>query len=316
MRFAATAVTASAGMLLAALVVPSAEAASAPAGPRQLTLESEAVDFVGLSFVDGSTNETSFRVERSGPGGAFETVWTSSSANPAGTGRVYRLTAPKVGALDCYRARSVNSSGEGSTSMCIGPARQTRFDFVIQRPYDVPVNQRYAYEAASNIHTTRVFATDKPHDPASTTDPRTEMSWQHTYSTGQHMWQADLFVPNGTGGTLGTTIMQIFRRNQPDGAEVTDLMLNVDSSNPRGRLRLYRPIPKGTLATGIYDRWFNLKVVHDTERGLIYVYLDNELVKTVADQGPAGRHFKNGVYHHDEVGQSVVQFRNLGYWVR
>lgn len=54
------------------------------------------------------------------------------------------------------------------------PLNQSNFE--IQRPYDVPVDQRYSY--VDGVHKMWVFKTDKPHFPNSNTKPRTEIRIQ------------------------------------------------------------------------------------------------------------------------------------------
>mgnify|MGYP004715088877 FL=1 len=51
------------------------------------------------------------------------------------------------------------------------PLNQSNLE--IQRPYNVPVDQRYSY--VDGVHKMWVFDTDKPHFPASNTRPRTEL---------------------------------------------------------------------------------------------------------------------------------------------
>ena len=47
------------------------------------------------------------------------------------------------------------------------------FNFVIQRPYDVPENQRYSF--IDGVHKLWVYKTDKPQTPTSHSNPRTEI---------------------------------------------------------------------------------------------------------------------------------------------
>lgn len=54
---------------------------------------------------------------------------------------------------------------------------------------------------------------------------------------------------------------------------------------------------------------WNLKVAHNAGTGKVQVYVDNQLVLTVNDRGPATRHFKNGVYHHGS-GRAEARFRH------
>lgn len=46
-------------------------------------------------------------------------------------------------------------------------------NFQIQKPYDVPEDQRYRF--INEVHRLWVFNTDKPHTPSSRTNPRTEI---------------------------------------------------------------------------------------------------------------------------------------------
>lgn len=46
----------------------------------------------------------------------------------------------------------------------------------IQRPYDVPEDQRYQF--IDGVHKLWVYSTDKPHTPTSQTKPRTEIAIQ------------------------------------------------------------------------------------------------------------------------------------------
>ena len=46
-------------------------------------------------------------------------------------------------------------------------------NFQIQRPYDMPEDQRYSF--IDGVHKLWVFKTDKPHSPESHTKPRTEI---------------------------------------------------------------------------------------------------------------------------------------------
>jgi hypothetical protein len=183
---------------------------------------------------------------------------------------------------------------------------QRTFTHSMQKPYDLSLGQRYSQ--AGGAHTMWVYDTDEPHTQGSSTDPRTEMRWQQEYTTGQHMWDGDLYVPSGTNGA---TVMQILRVKHPAGTPATDFMINAVNQNG-GTLRYY----DGTvLRTGVYNTWLNLKVAHNATTGRIQVYLNDQLALTVDDRGPATRHFKNGVYHHGS-GRAEARFRNLHYWTR
>ena len=49
----------------------------------------------------------------------------------------------------------------------------TEANFELQKPYDIPLSERYSFE--NGIRRLWVYADDKPHDPNSRTQPRTEV---------------------------------------------------------------------------------------------------------------------------------------------
>ncbi|MGH8795247.1 MAG: cinnamyl alcohol dehydrogenase [Stackebrandtia sp.] len=183
---------------------------------------------------------------------------------------------------------------------------ETPFTYTMQKPWDLDLSERYKHE--SGVHTMWVYDTDKPHDPDSDTDPRTEMRWNEEYTTGEHMWDADVYVPSGVDGPC---VAQILRVRRPDGTPSTDIQLrayNLDG----GTLRRYSS--GEVVATGIYDTWLNVKMAHNAGAGSVDVFVNDEHRLTVDDRGPADRHFKNGVY--GGVGRMEARFRNIRYWTR
>ncbi|MEU6350354.1 polysaccharide lyase family 7 protein [Streptomyces sp. NPDC047072] len=184
----------------------------------------------------------------------------------------------------------------------------TSFTYSWQKPWDLELSERHSY--SGGVHRMWVYDTDEPFEEGSSTDPRTEMRWKVDYATGDRMWDADVYLPSGTDGA---SFVQILRGVHPSGTPATDIMLNVYDTGG-GTVRRY----DGTvLKTGAYDTWFNVKIAHQASSGTgtIKVYLDDSLVLTVADRGPATRYFKNGVYNHGS-GRAEARFRNIRYWTR
>src|SRR5947208_8286723 len=59
------------------------------------------------------------------------------------------------------------------------------FEFEIQKPWDLKLEDRYAFDPATNTHRFVVYGTDKPHQPPpNRTNARTEMRIHDTYTTG------------------------------------------------------------------------------------------------------------------------------------
>lgn len=181
------------------------------------------------------------------------------------------------------------------------------FTYNIQKPYDLDVSQRYKHEGG--VHTMWVYDTDKPHNPDSDTDPRTEMRWLQEYGSGQHRWGGDIYIPSGVSGPC---VLQILRVRRPAGTPSTDIQLRVYNQDG-GTLRRYGSGGE-VVATGVYDRWVNITMTHYTGSGTIQVRENGELKLSTSDRGPAERHFKNGVY--GKSGRMEARFRNLKYWTQ
>ncbi|KAK9949999.1 hypothetical protein M0R45_005506 [Rubus argutus] len=152
----------------------------------------------------------------------------------------------------------------------------------IQKPYDVPEDQRYCF--IHGVHKCWVYSTDKPHTTTSQTLPRTEIAIQgYNYSSGVWEFEAYGYVPSGTSGVC---IMQVFGASSP---HATTLMLRVYN----GSLTYYTaPV----LVPNIYDKWFKLNVVHDVDAAKVRVYIDGCLKIEADGRGGTSHAFKCGVY--------------------
>lgn len=102
------------------------------------------------------------------------------------------------------------------------------------------------------------------------------------YSSGVWQFEGYAFVPNGTSGA---TIAQI--HGAAHGA--TTILLRIYN----GDMRYYS---SDLVATGLYDRWFRLNLIHNVDEGVLFVFIDGELKYSKNDQGPGDLYFKCGVY--------------------
>ncbi|XP_027076860.1 citrate-binding protein-like [Coffea arabica] len=164
------------------------------------------------------------------------------------------------------------------------PLNQSNFE--IQRPYNVPVDQRYSY--VDGVHKMWVFDTDKPHFPASNTRPRTELRIEgYDYSSGVWQFEGYGYVPSGTSGVC---IMQVF------GAQLhaTTLMLRVYNGN----LSYYK---NPVIVPNIDNRWFKLNVIHDVEASKVTVFIDGVQMFETDGRGGSDHFFKCGVYTQDDA---------------
>ncbi|XP_027339236.1 citrate-binding protein-like [Abrus precatorius] len=158
-------------------------------------------------------------------------------------------------------------------------------NFVVQKPYDVPVNKRYSF--INGVHKLWVYSTDKPHTPTSNTEPRTEIRISgYDYTSGVWQFEGYGYVPSGT---TGVCIMQVFGGS----SSATSLQLRIYD----GSLTSYR---SPVLARNIYDRWFRVNVIHDVGASNVKVYIDGELKYDGADHGPDTHYFKFGVYTQND----------------
>jgi hypothetical protein len=154
--------------------------------------------------------------------------------------------------------------------------------FKVQHPYDLQPTDRYTLE--NGIYTIWVLPHDKPHEPGNTTAPRTEFRWSN-FGTGEHLFSADVLYESPM---THTCIFQVKNAGPPTG-----VYLRVD----QGDLHQLGDSP---FLTGMYDKWFNLKVAFDTTTATGRVWINNCLKATVhVPRGDGAWYFKNGTYTCD-----------------
>jgi hypothetical protein len=179
--------------------------------------------------------------------------------------------------------------------------KQESFKFEVQHPYDLKLQERYKFDSTNNTHDFWVFFTDKPHaPPPNRTTARTEMRLE-TFSSGEHMFDADVNIKPGTFACIG----QVFdARHGP----VTMIIAHPDGTVTIGR---------DQIKTNAIGNWWNLKVSNDTARGgKIKIYVDNVLAATYASRGPRDYYFKCGVYSRKNSERSEVLVRNIKMWIK
>ncbi|GFS37510.1 hypothetical protein Acr_00g0052340 [Actinidia rufa] len=155
------------------------------------------------------------------------------------------------------------------------------WNFELQKPYDIPLEERYSFQ--NGVHKLWVCADDKPHDPNSHTQPRTEIRITGlNYSSGVWQFEGYAFVPNGTSGA---TIAQI--HGSAKGA--TTIILRIYN----GDMRYYS---YGLTAKNLYDKWFRVNIIHNVDKGKLKVFINGTKRFGVKDKGPGEMYFKCGVY--------------------
>ncbi|XP_020592928.1 citrate-binding protein-like [Phalaenopsis equestris] len=156
-------------------------------------------------------------------------------------------------------------------------------NFNIQRPYDVPLVDRYSF--VYGVHRMWVYSSDKPFEVGNPTLPRTEIRFMDLdYSSGIWQFEGHTFVPNGT---TGTSIMQIHRAKGEKPA--TELILTVYN----GELRFYFD---QQVEPNIYNRWVRVNVIHDADANKVSTFINGVKKQEADGKGPSHFYFKCGVY--------------------
>ncbi|XP_024310821.1 citrate-binding protein-like [Brachypodium distachyon] len=184
------------------------------------------------------------------------------------------------------------------------PVRLTESQFIVQKPYDVPLRDRY--EHTGGVRRMWVFSTDKSIRRNHPGGARTEIKINVVYRSGVWQFTGEVYVPTGTSGV---SIMQIFGA-RPE-RQATTLMLHVYD----GRLTFYHDLRR-VLADDIYDRWVRLNVVHDIAAGNVTVFVDGveRLRSRSHGSQDAPHYFKFGVYkqsHNHPSHRMESRWRNV-----
>ena len=69
-------------------------------------------------------------------------------------------------------------------------------------------SDRHTFDPATDTHTFWTLRGDKPHQPPpNTTGARSELRMRNDYTSGNHQFEADVYV---VSGTTGACVMQVF----------------------------------------------------------------------------------------------------------
>ena len=181
---------------------------------------------------------------------------------------------------------------------------QRSWTYTMHKPWNQPLENRFSY--SNGVWTCWLFPNDPPFQPPPKEGgPRTELRWQNDYTSGQRMWDSDLWVLSPTR----STIMQLF------GGSESQTGYQIRSFED-GTLKRYT---SGLLASNAFGRWINAKVAHNVGTHTVRSYIDNVLVRTDPDRGPPSNvgayYFKNGLYGCS-TGRCESRFRNTKQWTR
>jgi len=178
---------------------------------------------------------------------------------------------------------------------------QASWTYRIHKPWNLSVSDRFSY--SNGVWRMWVFSSDASHQEGNTTAPRTEMRWDIDYTSGQRMFDGDVYIPSPTSGVC---FQQVFGGSSSATSNMTLIRNGVVTHYNNEVIR-----------TNGWDNWWNLKVSHDADGNVIRIY-DNDVLKfTGADHGNATHYFKNGVYSNTSPSSRMEsQWRNLKLWRR
>jgi hypothetical protein len=196
------------------------------------------------------------------------------------------------------------TGGAGGRSPLLEGFTELKITYNVQSPHTVPQADRYTFDAATNTHNMWVKSDDSSFQAGNGTDPRTELRHTNEYNSGKHMLEADVWIHPDTHRT---SICQSFSTSPP-----TSFMLTAWKDRT---LRYYFGTGNGPIIMmDAFDKWFNLKVLHDAAAGKVTVYINDVMSMSFADRGSSW-HWKNGVYGCSSQ-RCETRWRNLKHWVK
>ena len=182
--------------------------------------------------------------------------------------------------------------------------KDTPFTYNVQSPYRTPREERYTFNQATNTHSMWVKSDDSSFQAGNGTDPRAELRWREEWTSGQHILEADVWIHPSTHRS---SILQVFSTSPP-----TTFMLTAWNDRT---LRYYFGTGNGpVIMRDAFDKWFNLKVLHDVSAKQVTVFINDVKSMSFRDKG-SHWHFKNGVYGC-RTERCETRWRNLRYWVK
>lgn len=170
--------------------------------------------------------------------------------------------------------------------------------YKVQQPYNLPVSARFS--VTNGEYSAWILKGDKPFKKGSTTGARTEMRWNANWSSGEHLWEADVEIDPGT---TGTAIMQVH-------AVTPGEAIYIQTKNGN----LYNSV-NTMLAKNIVGSWFHLAAAYNPTNHVVQIWVNDNLALTTHYTKPAGTqfYFKNGVYNLNGA-KSETHFKNIELW--
>lgn len=188
-----------------------------------------------------------------------------------------------------------NASAATSPTAGLTPYTDT---FKVQHPYNLPQSARFSI--TNGVYNLWILKGDKGFTAGTTTGSRTEQRWATNWTSGEHLFDADVMIDPGT---TGTAIMQVH-------AVTPGEAIYIQTKNGN----LYNSV-NTLLTTNIVGHWFHLDAAYSPTNHRVQIWINNNLVLTTTYTKPAGTqfYFKDGVYNLSGA-KSETHYKNIRFY--
>ncbi len=203
-----------------------------------------------------------------------------------------------VAAVGAAAVVTLGATAHAATGPAAPTAGLTRYtdSYTVHHPYDLKVSARFS--VTGGVYDTWILKGDKPLSKGSHTGPRTELRWQKNWSSGEHMFDADVMVDPGTESTA---ILQV--KSNTAGEPIYLVIQHGDLYHGSNAL----------IATNMVGFWFHLTVDYNPSTGDAHVWINNMLVFARHVKKHADYYFKNGVYNLAGK-RSEAHWKHITFW--
>jgi hypothetical protein len=172
-----------------------------------------------------------------------------------------------------------------------------------------PYSDNYKLQNRTNRPDSQVFTTSggQYNINVRAGEQRVELAWGRWASQTDHLMSEDILIDKGSQRTAITQVKNN-ALGEPIYLQIYDA--NGDLRNDGG----------GTVAKGMYGKWFHVVAEYNPATGIGHLYIDGNLVYTRTYQkgNGDGWYFKNGAYNNGlpSGGTTSVHFRNIKFYTK
>jgi hypothetical protein len=129
-------------------------------------------------------------------------------------------------------------------------------------------------------------------------EQRSEWLVEPRWTSGQHQFQGEVNTRSGSGGTGGSSVMQVFGIA---GRNSDAFQLRVITASGGSYRTQTDHNPNKVIATGVYGAWVRVNTIHDANGNKLYCYINGSQKFSGVDGGNASHYFKYGIYMRGET---------------